>query len=178
MMDVKCTINGKNYILSGSEDDRLRDVLYRAGFSSVRDSDDREGFAGSDTIVFNGKLKYSNFILLYQAEGAEIRTAEGLLNGRELNYVQKAMISAGVVQSAYNAPAAALILTWLLEKNPNPTREEIKEVLSGIFIRDAGYEHYYLAVKLATELRDYGEYRSEIAPSFRPNLNIIGKPCD
>ena len=165
-MDVKCTINGKNYVLSGSEDDRLRDVLYRAGFSSVRDSDDREGFAGSDTIVFNGKLKYSNFILLYQAEGAEIRTAEGLLNGRELNYVQKAMISAGVVQSAYNAPAAALILTWLLEKNPNPTREEIKEVLSGIFIRDAGYEHYYLAVKLATELRDYGEYRSEIAPSF------------
>ena len=121
-MDVKCTINGKNYILSGSEDDRLRDVLYKAGFSSVRDSDDREGFAGSDTIVFNGKLKYSNFILLYQAEGAEIRTAEGLLNGRELNYVQKAMISAGVVQSAYNAPAAALILTWLLEKNPNPTR--------------------------------------------------------
>ena len=40
-MDVKCTINGKNYVLSGSEDDRHRDVLYRAGFSSVRDSDDR-----------------------------------------------------------------------------------------------------------------------------------------
>ena len=62
------------------------------------------------------------------------------------------MVAAGIVQSAYNAPAAALILTWLLEQKPNPTREEIKDVLTSIFIRDAGYEHYYLAVKLATEL--------------------------
>ena len=37
------------------------------------------------------------------------------------------MVAAGIVQSAYNAPAAALILTWLLEQKPNPTREEIKE---------------------------------------------------
>ena len=106
-MEYKCIINNKNIVLSGKEDERLRDVLYRNGYNSVRDSDDREGFAGSDTIIFNGKLKYSNLILLYQAEGAVIRTAEGLLNGRELNYVQKAMISAGIVQSAYNAPAAA-----------------------------------------------------------------------
>ena len=107
-MDVRCTINGKRAILSGSEDERLRDVLYRSGYSSVRDSDDREGFAGSDTIVFRGRLAYSNLIMLYQADGAEIRTAEGLLSGRETNDVQDAMIAAGIVQSAYNAPAAAL----------------------------------------------------------------------
>lgn len=177
-MDYICKINGEVRTLSGEPAERLRDVLYRSGYLSVRDSDDAEGFAGSDTIVFNGKLRYSNLILLYQAEGAEIRTAEGLLNGRELNYVQKAMISAGIVASAYNAPTAALILTWLLEKNPCPTREEIKEVLTGIFIRDAGYEHYYLAVKLAIELRDTGAYQSEIAPSFRPKLEIVGKPVD
>lgn len=177
-MEYKCRINGELRTLIGEPAERLRDVLYRSGYLSVRDSDDAEGFAGSDTIVFNGKLRYSNFILLYQAENAEIRTAEGLLNGRELNYVQKAMISAGIVASAYNAPTAALILSWLLEKNPYPTREEIKEVLTGIFIRDAGYEHYYLAVKLAIELRDTGAYQSEIAPSFRPKLEIVGKPMD
>lgn len=176
-MELKCKINGEEVTLRAEPTARLRDVLYRAGYRSVRDSDDAEGFAGSDTIVFNGKLKYANFILFYQAEGAEIRTAEGLLNGRELNNVQKAMVAAGIVQSAYNAPAAALILTWLLEQKPNPTREEIKDVLTSIFIRDAGYEHYYLAVKLATELRDFGEFRSEIAPSFRPSLEVVGKPC-
>ena len=151
-MELKCKINGEEVTLRAEPTARLRDVLYRAGYRSVRDSDDAEGFAGSDTIVFNGKLKYANFILFYQAEGAEIRTAEDLLNGRELNNVQKAMVAAGIVQSAYNAPAAALILTWLLEQKPNPTREEIKDALTSIFIRDAGYEHYYLAVKLATEL--------------------------
>ena len=64
-MEYKCIINNKNIVLSGKEDERLRDVLYRNGYNSVRDSDDREGFAGSDTIIFNGKLKYSNLILLY-----------------------------------------------------------------------------------------------------------------
>ena len=175
-MDIKCRINGENIILIAERDERLRDVLYRSGYNSVRDSDDREGFAGSDTIVFNDELKYSNFILAYQAEGAEIMTAEGLLKDRKLNYVQNAMVAAGIVQSAYNAPAAALILTWLLEHNPNPSKDDIKEALSGIFIRDAGYEHYYLAVKLAIELRDEGRFVSEISPSFRPSLDFIGKP--
>ncbi len=177
MEQWKCKINGETVLLSGAPTDRLRDALYHAGYYSVRDSDDAEGFCGSDTILFNGKLRYSNFILLYQAENAEIRTAESLLQpGRELNYVQKAMVAAGIVQSAYNAPAAALMLTWLLEQHPNPTREQIKDILTSIYIRDAGYEHYYLAVKLACELRDTGAFQSEIAPSFRPNLDFIGKP--
>lgn len=176
-MEIKCNINGRTVTLHGEETMRLRDALYREGYYSVRDSDDAEGFAGSDTIIFNGKLRFSNFILLYQAEGAEIRTAESLMQGRELNYVQKAMIASGIVQSAYNAPAAALMLTWLLEQYPHPTREQIREVLTGIFIRDAGYEHYYLAVQLATELRDFGQFRTEIAPAFRANLEVIGKPC-
>ena len=176
-MEIKCRINGELLTLSGNETDRLRDVLYKAGYYSVRDSDDREGFAGSDTIIFNGALKYSNFILLYQADGADIKTAESLLGkNRELNAVQKGMVKAGVVQSAYNAPAAALILTWLLEHNPEPSREDIKNALSGIFIRDAGYEHYYMAMEFAKEFRDKGESLSSAAPSFRDELKFIGKP--
>lgn len=176
-MEIKCRINGELLTLSGNETDRLRDVFYKAGYYSVRDSDDREGFAGSDTIIFNGTLKYSNFILLYQADGADIKTAESLLGkNRELNAVQKGMVKAGVVQSAYNAPAAALILTWLLEHNPEPSREDIKNALSGIFIRDAGYEHYYMAMEFAKEFRDKGESLSSAAPSFRDELKFIGKP--
>ena len=125
MEQWKCKINGETVLLSGAPTDRLRDALYRTGYYSVRDSDDAEGFCGSDTIIFNGKLRYSNLILLYQAENAEIRTAESLLQpGRELNYVQKAMVASGIVQSAYNAPAAALILTWLLEQHPNPRTDQ------------------------------------------------------
>ncbi len=175
-MEIKCRVNGELVTLSGNETDRLRDVLYKSGYYSVRDSDDREGFAGSDTIIFNDVLRYSNFILLYQAENAEIRTAESMVKNRELNNVQKGMIKAGVVQSAYNAPAAALILTWLLEHNPEPSKEAIKNALSGIFIRDAGYEHYYKAIEFAKEFRDKGTSVTPAAPSFRDGLQFIGKP--
>ena len=173
---VNAIINGSPVTLEGREDERLRNVLYRAGYNTVRDSDDSEGFAGSDTIVFNGKLRYSNLIMLYQAEGAVIRTAESLRHGREINDVQKAMVKAGVVQSAYNAPEAALALTVLLEKNPEPSKEEIKEALSGIFIRDAGYEHYYLAVDMVREMREKGETSIASGPSFRDELRYVGKP--
>ena len=175
-MEVRCRINGENISFFSNPDDRLRDVLYRIGYSSVRDSDDREGFAGSDTVVFNGRLRYSNLILAYQAEGAEIRTAESLMEDRKINDVQEAMIASGVVQSAYNAPAAALALTYLLEKNPDAGRDDVVDILSGIFIRDAGYEHYFLAVRLVQEKRKYGKYLSPVSPSFRDGLMYVGKP--
>ena len=175
-MEAKVTINGKPAVLRGREDERLRDVLYREGYTSVRDSDDAEGFAGSDTIVLDGRLVYSNLLMLYQADGRSIRTPEGLLRGRAINDVQEAMIRAGVVQSAYNAPEAALALTVLLEKNPDPSRDDIKDALSGIFIRDAGYEHYYMAVDMVKEKRKNGSISTEAAPSFRDNLMYVGKP--
>ena len=105
-MEVKCRLNGELVVLSGEKTDRLRDALYRAGCYSVRDSDDAEGFAGSDTIIFNGKLKYANFILLYQAKNAEIRTAESLLNGTELNYVPTSRCPHSLHRSRWTRRAA------------------------------------------------------------------------
>ena len=175
-MRVNCIINGKSRSFDVDASMRLRDMLLLNGNFAVRDSDDCEGFCGSDTVLVDGTPVYANLVLAAEVDGCEIRTPDGLGNSQNLTIVQQAMIDAGVVQSAYNAPAAALLLTWLLENNPNPTKEDIKDALSGIFIRDAGYEHYYLAVKLALEKMKKGSYQSEIAPSFRPELEIVGKP--
>ena len=176
-MRVNCIINGKSRSFDVDPSMRLRQMLLLNGNFAVRDSDDCEGFCGSDTVLVDGTPVYANLVLAGEVDGCEIRTPDGLGNPQNLTVVQKAMIDAGVVQSAYNAPAAALLLTWLLENNPNPSREEIKDALSGIFIRDAGYENYYLAVKLAREKMKSGKYKTEIAPSFRPELDIIGKPA-
>lgn len=176
MNTIAFTVNGKKHATVCEAAESLRSVLVRLGYSSVRDSDDREGFAGSDTIIYNDVPVSANLMLARQADGASIRTAEGLGTSRSLNVVQQAMIDAGVVQDGYNAPAAALLLTWLLERHDNPTKAQIEEVLSSIFIRDTGYEHYYLAVKLAVERMQTGSYQSEIAPSFRDELTYIGKP--
>ena len=176
-MRVSCIINGKSRSFDVDPSMRLRQMLLLNGNFAVRDSDDCEGFCGSDTVLVDGTPVYANLVLAGEVDGCEIRTPDGLGNPQNLTVVQKAMIDAGVVQSAYNAPAAALLLTWLLENNPNPSKEEIKDALSGIFIRDAGYENYYLAVKLAREKMKSGKYKTEIAPSFRPELDIIGKPA-
>lgn len=170
-MEIKCIINGRKRCLNVNPAMCLRELLVQEGHLCVRDSDDREGFAGSDTILFNGRPVYSNLMLAFQADGAEIRTPDSLSDGKSLSPVQQAMVDAGVVQSAYNAPAAALLLTWLLEKHPHPAKEQIKDALSGIFIRDAGYEHYYLAVKLATSDKKPGE----LIPEFRDKLKYVGK---
>ena len=176
MNKITLTINTKKIQATVEGAESLRSLLVRLGYSSVRDSDDREGFAGSDTIIFNDLPVYANLMLALQANNATIRTVEGLGTSRKLSIVQQAMIDAGIVQSAYNAPAAALLLTWLLEKKKNPTRAQVAEVLSGIFIRDAGYEHYYLAVELAKEMRDSGAYKTSISPTFRDHLTYVGKP--
>ena len=176
-MRVDCIINGKNRSFDVDPGMRLREMLLLNGDFAVRDSDDCEGFCGSDTVLVDGTPVYSNLVLAGEVNGCEIRTPDGLGSSQHLTIVQQAMIDAGLVQSAYNAPAAALLLTWLLENNPDPSKEEIRDALSGIFIRDAGYENYYLAVKLAREKMKGGKYTSEIAPSFRPELDIIGKPA-
>lgn len=176
MSRISCTINGTRQTVTTKPGESLREMLVRLGHFAVRDSDNGEGFVGSDTVLVDDVPAYANLMLAVQANGKDIRTADGLGSSRNLSIVQQAMIDAGVVQSAYNAPEAALLLTWLLEHNSHPTTEDVKQVLSGIFIRDAGYERYYLAVRLAVEKRDYGAYREPTAPSFRKNLSYVGKP--
>ncbi len=176
MMKLNCNINGIDRCFDVDETMRLRDFLVAQGHISVRDSDDAEGFVGSDTVVVDGIPVFANLMLVGEVQGSEILTGDGLGDPQHLTAVQQAMIDAGIVQDAYNAPAAAILLTWLLEHNPDPSREEIADILSGIFIRDAGYEHYYLAVQLAKELAEFGEYKSEIAPDFRPDNVAVGKP--
>lgn len=174
---IEFVLNGKKVSIDCAPDKVLRNVLYEDfHLYSVRDSDDREGFAGSDVIIFNGKARPSNLILAIQAENAVIRTAESLVTDRKINDVQEALIEAGVVQSAYNSPVTALILTALLEEKPDATRADVKQALSSLFIRDAGYEHYYKAVEKVKECRKSGKSSVVMAPDYREDLKIIGKP--
>ncbi len=174
-MRINCIINGIERSYEVDPTQRLRDLLVDKGHFAVRDSDNAEGFCGSDTVLVDGTPVMANLMLAGEVDGCEIITPNSLGNTENLSVIQQAMIDAGVVQSAYNAPAAALLLTWLLENNPEPSKDEIADCLSGIFIRDASYEHYYLAVKLAQErLRD-GKYTTAPAPEFREECQFIGK---
>ncbi len=174
-MTIKFTLNGRPQELGCSLGENVQKLLHGMGFHSVRNSDDGFGFAGSDVILLNGKLVNASLLIAAQLDKCEVRTAESLSSYNKLSVVQQAMIDVGVVQSGYNDPAAALIITELLERIPQPDREEIDDALSGLFSRDAGYQQFYQVVELAAKRKNVPDSNIEVAPEFCDNLDMVGK---
>ena len=121
-MKVNFTLNGLRKTIHAEPGENVQKLLQRLGCLSVRDSDDHQGFCGSDTVILNGKTINAGLLIAAQIEDADIRTIESVTPGRGLSAVQSAMVDCGLVQSGYNSPAAALMLTSLLERVPHPTR--------------------------------------------------------
>ncbi len=175
MMDICFTLNGRPHQLECEAGQNVQALLKKLGMHSVRNSDDGFGFAGSDSIWFNGRVVNASLLIAGQIDGGEIRTAESLGSWNELSLVQQAMVDVGVIQSGYNDPAAALLLTDLLERDSAPSPEAVDDALSGLFSRDAGYQQFYQAAELASiRLRD-PDYKPQVAPSFRDDLELVGK---
>lgn len=174
-MKINFTLNGKSKTIDCAAGKNVQKVLFESGLHSVRNSDDGFGFAGSDVVLFNGTLINASLLIAAQLEGAEVKTAESLGSWNELSLVQQAMIDVGVVQSGYNDPALALILTELLERIPNPARHEIDDALSGLFSRDAGYQQFYEVVELASNRLNDSKFDKQYAPEFRDDLVVVGK---
>ncbi|RKX93106.1 MAG: molybdopterin-dependent oxidoreductase Mo/Fe-S-binding subunit [Spirochaetes bacterium] len=174
-MKIRIILNGTPKEVYTEAGENVQKLLKRIGINSVRNSDDRFAFAGSDSIWLDGKIVTASLLIAAQIDGKEIRTVEYLSKDGVISPIQSAMIDAGVVQSGYNIPAAALMIHDLLERIPDPSKEDIKDALSGIFIRDSGYEQFFLAVRLAVERRKDPDYTTTIAPEFDENLRFIGK---
>ena len=174
-MKLTFTLNGSCRVVSAEPGESLQVLLQRTGIPSVRSSDDGEGFSGSDTILFDGRAVLAGLMVAGQAEGHSIETVESLSKDSRLSVLQQSMIDAGVVQSAYNAPAAALLLEDLLRRNQAPTEEDIRDALSGLFSRSTGYKQFFLAVELARKRRAGPGLEPAVAPAFRDDLRVIGK---
>ena len=174
-MSIQFNLNGRSETAHCAPETNVQTLLHSMGMHSVRNSDNGWGFAGSDAVLFNGKIVNASLLIAAQLEGAEVKTAEALSSWNQLSLVQQAMIDVGVVQSGYNDPALALLLTDLLDRVQQPTREEIDDALSGLFSRDAGYQQIYEVVELAVKRQADPQYTEMFAPEFRDDLDIVGK---
>ena len=172
-MNVHFILNGTPHSPDCIPGENVRNILFSLGMHSVRNSDD--GFAGSDAILFNGRIVNASLLIAAQLEGAVIETAESLGKWNELSDVQQAMVDVGVIQSGYNDPAAALILTDLIKRIPEPDRDQIDDALSGLFSRDAGYQQFYEVIDLLVKRRKDPHYKADNAPAFRDDLTVVGK---
>jgi aerobic-type carbon monoxide dehydrogenase small subunit (CoxS/CutS family) len=107
------------------------------------------GECGTCTVLIDGKPELSCLLLPIQIEGRAITTVEGLAHGSDLHPLQQAFAELGAAQCGYCTPGILLSARSLLEENPRPTRDEIREALAGNLCRCTGYTKILEAVELA-----------------------------
>lgn len=107
------------------------------------------GECGTCTVLVDERAILSCLMLGLDAEGRDVKSIEGMAAGSELHPLQQTFADLGAAQCGYCSPGFLLVAEELLKKNPNPTREVIKEALSGNICRCTGYIKIYEAVELA-----------------------------
>jgi carbon-monoxide dehydrogenase small subunit len=148
---VKIRVNSIEYRVSVSTDRMLLDLLREdLGLTGTKKGCE-EGECGACTIIMNGKAVLSCLIPALKADGAEILTVEGMVIENRLHLLQQAFWEAGAVQCGYCTPGMLLSAKALLDENPEPLIEEVKEAISGNLCRCTGYSKIIRAIQMASD---------------------------
>lgn len=107
------------------------------------------GECGACTVILNGKAVNSCIVMALEADGGEVRTIEGESKGGKLSVLQKSFIEHNGLQCGFCTPGMVMSARALLDRNPNPTRAEIKEAMQGNLCRCTGYESIIESVEAA-----------------------------
>jgi carbon-monoxide dehydrogenase small subunit len=107
------------------------------------------GECGTCAVLLDGRPVLSCLVLGLDVEDRSVTTIEGLAQGPKLHPLQEAFAELGAAQCGYCTPGFLLVAKALLDENPNPTLEQIKEALSGNLCRCTGYIKIFEAVELA-----------------------------
>lgn len=127
--------------------DVLRDQLELTGTKEACG----EGECGACTVLLDGEPVTSCLIPALKAQSKEVMTVEGLASAGELHPLQRAFIEHGAVQCGYCTPGMLMSAKALLDRNPHPSEEEIKEAISGNLCRCTGYVKIIEAIKAASQ---------------------------
>ena len=125
----------------------LRDVLGLTGTHVGCET----SICGACTIIVDGQAVKSCTMFAVQADGSDVTTIEGLARNGELHPVQEGFWEKHGLQCGYCTPGMIIAATQLLERNPNPTEEEIRHGLDGNLCRCTGYQHIVEAVQYAAK---------------------------
>lgn len=126
----------------------LEALRYGLGLTGTKQGCDK-GDCGACTVLLDGEPVLSCLTPVWEAEGREVRTVEGLAGPGRLHPLQEAFDVCGAAQCGFCTPGILMSAVALLERNPNPTRQEIREALAGNLCRCTGYTKILDAVELA-----------------------------
>ena len=148
---VQIRVNGTLVESETTPDRMLLDFLREdLGFTGTKKGCE-EGECGACTVIMNGKTALSCLVPALKADGVEILTVEGLAKGQKLHPLQEAFWEEGAVQCGYCTPGMLLSAKGLLDENPSPSLEEVKEAISGNLCRCTGYSKIVRAIQTASE---------------------------
>jgi carbon-monoxide dehydrogenase small subunit len=116
------------------------------------------GECGACTVLLNGEPINSCMVLAVECDGAKIVTVEGLASDKQLDPVQEAIIQSGGVQCGFCTPGILISSRALLDRNPNPGEQEIREALVGNLCRCTGYVRIIDSVKAAAKVQSEPAY--------------------
>jgi len=125
----------------------LRDHLGLVGSKNACE----QGECGSCSLWLDGELVCACLVLAAQAGGRDVRTVESLAPGDRLHPVQDAFVEAGAVQCGFCTPGLIVAAADLLQRDPKPGDETIREALAGNLCRCTGYQNIIDAVKIAAQ---------------------------
>jgi aerobic-type carbon monoxide dehydrogenase small subunit (CoxS/CutS family) len=156
-MKITFLLNNSEVTLDVPSDRRVIDIL-RAELASTGTKEGcGAGECGACTILVNGESRLSCLMLAAQLEGCRVTTIEGLAAGDALHPVQEAFVEYGAVQCGFCTPGMVLAAVDLLRRNPEPTRPEIRQGLSGNLCRCTGYQKITDAVAGAAQTMAKGK---------------------
>ena len=149
-MRITTTVNGTEHDVDDvwPGESLLYVLRERMGLPGAKNACE-QGECGSCTVYLDGEPVCACLVAAGQAIGREVTTVEGLADGDRLHPVQEAFIDAGAVQCGFCTPGFVVAAAQLLEENPQPSYDEIREALAGNLCRCTGYEKILDAVRLA-----------------------------
>jgi carbon-monoxide dehydrogenase small subunit len=150
--EVDLKVNGENYSIVVDTREILLDTLrYRLGFTGAKEGCGN-GNCGACTVVLNGATINSCLAFALEAHEGEVTTVEGVAVEGQLHPVQQAFIDNGALQCGFCTPGFIVSAKAFLERNLNPTEEEIRLALSGNLCRCTGYDKIVRAVQAASRM--------------------------
>ncbi|MEJ5272582.1 MAG: (2Fe-2S)-binding protein [Spirochaetota bacterium] len=145
---ISININGEELIANSNATETLLNFLRRIGYKDVKCGCE-EGACGSCLVLLDGKAVNSCQIFAVSCENSKILTSNGLGDSNNPHPIQKAFVDAGAVQCGFCTPGMVIATYDLLNKNPQPDEDQIKNALNGNLCRCTGYVKIIEAVKLA-----------------------------
>ena len=153
-VEVTLSINGRDYPLRLEPRRTLLDAIRDECGLTGTHMGCEHGVCGACTVLLDGQPIRACLMFAVQAEGAAIRTIEGLAAGDALNPVQRAFIAHHGVQCGFCTPGFLMLATGVLARDPDISDDELREVLSSNLCRCTGYQNIVAAVRAVfAELR-------------------------